>query len=161
MSERVTVEKLNLAREVVIAYDGVLVDRTATSVVLEATFTRGPMALGYVTLAPGDRFVEYFFTDRWYNVFAIYNAEDGALKGWYCNVTRPAEVEARADGTSLVVRAVDLALDYFRQPGGAEFVLDEDEFSALPLTPEERAAARAALEELRAMAARGELQAMA
>ncbi len=161
MSERVTVEKLNLAREVVIAYEGVVVERTKTRVVLEATLTRGPLALGYVTLTPGDRFVEYFFTDRWYNVFAIYNGADGAFKGWYCNVTRPAEVEDRADGTGLVVRAVDLALDYFRQPGGKEFVLDEDEFSALPLTQEERRAARAALSELQALAARGELQAMA
>lgn len=159
MSKPVTVEKLDLDGQVRFAYDGVVLEHTATRVVLEATFTRGPMALGYVTLTPGDRFVEYFFTDRWYNVFAIYNAKDGAFKGWYCNVTRPAEV-AEAE-TGLVVRAVDLALDYFRQPGGAEFVLDEVEFSALPLSAAEQAAARGALAELRTLAATGALQAMA
>jgi predicted RNA-binding protein associated with RNAse of E/G family len=152
------VEKLGLEGQVVFAYDGEVVERARTRVVLEATFTRGPMALGYVTLTPGDRFVEYFFTDRWYNVFAIYGAADGAFKGWYCNVTRPAEVVDRGEGAGLLVRAVDLALDYFRQPGGAEFVLDEDEFSALPLTAEEQAQARAALVELQRMAARGDIQ---
>jgi predicted RNA-binding protein associated with RNAse of E/G family len=159
MSNPVTVEKLNLAGEVTLAYAGHVLERTATRVVLEATLTRGPMELGYVTLRPGDRLVEYFFTDRWYNVFAIYNVGDGAFKGWYCNVTRPAELVDTPYGR-LVVRAVDLALDYFRQPGGAEYVLDEDEFAALPLATEEAQTARAALEELQGMAARGDLQQM-
>jgi predicted RNA-binding protein associated with RNAse of E/G family len=149
----VTVEKLDLAGQVVIAYEGVVREWTAGGVVLEAVFTRGPLDLGYVRLNPGDRFVEHFYTDRWYNVFAIYDAGDGGLKGWYCNITRPAEVAA-VDGR-LVVRAVDLALDYFRQPGGAEFVLDEDEFSALALEPDEAAQARRALEEVRGLARRG------
>ncbi len=152
MSERVTVEKLNLAGEVTVHWSGRVLERSTAALVLEATFTHAARDLGYVRLGPGDRFVEYYFADRWYNVFAIYDAADGAFKGWYCNITRPAQITAEPDG-SLRVRAVDLALDYFRQPGGQEFVLDEDEFAALALSPTEASAARAALAELRALAA--------
>ena len=53
------------------------------------------------------------------------------------------------------MRAVDLALDYFRQPDGTEFVLDEDEFAALALPADEAATCRAALDELRALAGAG------
>jgi predicted RNA-binding protein associated with RNAse of E/G family len=129
--------------------------RRANELTLEAIFTHSARDLGYVRLGPGDRFVETYYTDRWYNVFAIYNAADGAFKGWYCNITRPAEITPESGG-ALRVRAVDLALDYFRQPSGREFVLDEDEFAALPLSPGDVALARAALAELRALAAGGQ-----
>ena len=151
MSEGVTVYKLDLAGNTALQYSGRVVARTATEVVLEAPYTLGRRELGYVTLEDGDRFVEHFYTDRWYNVFVIYAGQSGALKGWYCNITRPAQV-AEAPGGGLAVSAVDLALDYFVQPGGEEFVLDEDEFAVLPLRPEEAAAAWAALDELRRLA---------
>jgi len=156
MTERVTVHKLNTKGEVTVAWEGEVLKRTATSVRLRATFTRGPLELGYVTLRPGDRFDEVFYADRWYNVFAIYNAGDGAFKGWYCNITRPAQIGPNPSGAGLLVEAVDLALDYFRQPDGTEFVLDEDEFAALALPPAEAATCRAALAELQALAQAGE-----
>lgn len=146
-SEAIIVRKLNLDEEEKIRYPGRVLERTASAVVLEAFFSRERMELGFVTLKPGDRFVEYFYADRWYNVFVIYDVDNGRLKGWYCNVTRPAII---ADGQ---VSAVDLALDLWIASDGSARVLDEDEFAALPLAPEEKAAARAALDELRALAA--------
>lgn len=146
-SDSIVVHKLNLDGEEKLNYRGRVLERTPNAVVLEAFFTRERMALGYVTLKPGDRFVEYFYADRWYNVFVIYDGDDGQLKGWYCNVTRPAVI---AGGQ---VSAVDLALDLWVAPDGSARVLDEDEFAALPLAPEEAAAARAAIGELRALAA--------
>jgi uncharacterized protein len=152
--EAVLVDKLNLAGEVTVQWSGQVLKRGEREMVLEATFTHAARDLGYVRLGPGDRFIEHYYTDRWYNVFAIYDAE-GAFKGWYCNITRPAEIMA-APGGGVWVRAVDLALDYFRQPDGHEFILDEDEFAGLPLSPHEVSAARAALAELRALAAAGQ-----
>ena len=154
MGEPVTVDKLNLAGEVTVQWSGQVLSQSEQELVLEATFTHSARDLGYVRLAPGDRFVETYYRDRWYNVFAIYDAPDGAFKGWYCNITRPAEITRAPDG-GLRVRAVDLALDYFRQPGGREYILDEDEFEALNLSAAERRTARAALGELRALAAAG------
>ena len=146
-SPMITVHKLDHSGVEKLSYTGKVLQRTATSVMLEAHFALDTMELEYVTLKRGDRFVEYFYSDRWYNVFAIFDADDNTFKGWYCNITRPAQI---ADGH---IRAEDLALDYFVQPSGNEFIMDEDEFAALPLTPEERTAARAALAELRALAA--------
>ena len=144
----ITVYKLDHSGQEKFVYSGEVLERTETMVVLEARFGRERMELGYVTLTPGDRFIEYFYSDRWYNVFAIYDAADESFKGWYCNITRPAIL------TKDSVRAEDLALDYFVQPSGRDFVLDEDEFAALPLPTADRAAAQAALEELRKLAAR-------
>ena len=156
MNEPVTVQKIRPSGEVAIEWSGRILSRDGHSLVLEARFTRKTMPLGYVTMATGDRFVETYYTDRWYNVFAIYAGDSGEFKGWYCNISRPAEVvEPSQPDEALVVKTVDLALDYFRQPNGRDFVLDEDEFAELKLAPEEVAAARAALDELRAQAGAG------
>jgi hypothetical protein len=156
MNEPVTVQKLKPNGQVAVEWSGRLLARDAHSLVLEARFNRKTMPLGYVTLAAGDRFWETYYTDRWYNVFAVSAGDTGPLKGWYCNLSRPTEfVEPAAAGAPLLVRTVDRALDYFRQPSGREFVLDEDEFAALNLPPEEAAAARRALAELRALAGAG------
>jgi hypothetical protein len=155
LPEPVTVQKLNFDGSVQLEWTGHVLERTERGVVLEALFNHTPRDLGYVSLRPGDRFVEHYYTDRWYNVFAIYDADGGAFKGWYCNVTRPAEIISAPSGAGLQVRAVDLALDYFRQPGGREFVLGEGGFAAVPLSPDDVTAARAALAELKALAASG------
>ncbi len=76
----------------------------------------------------GDRFIETYFTERWYNVFEIHDREDDRLKGWYCNIGRPAVMESEN-----TISYVDLALDLWVAPDGSQTVLDEDEFDALDL----------------------------
>ena len=143
----ITIHKHNHLGEEVLQYPARLISRTQNAIIVEATFQREQMELGYVTLTPGDRFVEYFYADRWYNIFAIYSgdAARGVLKGWYCNITRPARIEAST------VHADDLALDYFVRPDGKAFILDEAEFAALPLKVEERKQAHEALAQLQAL----------
>jgi predicted RNA-binding protein associated with RNAse of E/G family len=136
--KRVTVRKLDHAGREMTAYPGRIV-RQAEGVVVLATRWKGPRVdLGYVTLEPGDRWLETFWTERWYNVFEIH-AADGRLKGWYWNVARPARV---SDGE---VVWEDLALDVWVDPAGQALVLDEEEFAGLGLSPQEGASARAAL----------------
>ena len=126
-------------------YEGRVLERGATWVKLEAFFNRPDVAASYHTFRQGDRFVEWFFSDRWYNVFQMHDADDGRLKGWYCNVTRPARLAERA------IEADDLALDLFIAPDGAVTMLDEDEFAALPLDDATRRAARGAVAALQRM----------
>lgn len=142
----ITVHKRDHTGRVKLSYAGETLERGDTWVLLAARFELGPMPLDYVTLNTGDTFVEYFYSDRWYNIFAIFDAEGGGFKGWYCNVTRPAALNGAE------VWADDLALDLFVEPDGREWVLDEDEFAALALTSEEQAQARAALSQLQALA---------
>lgn len=132
-------------------YPARVIGRDGRHVRLEAFFNRDDMDLGYTVFKRGDRFIEYFYNDRWYNIFAIYDRDAAALKGWYCNICRPAEL---ADG---VVRCEDLALDLWVSAAGATTVLDEDEFAELVIGDGERQQAERALAELLGLAAAGTL----
>jgi uncharacterized protein len=87
------IQKKNLNGDVVFQYEGEVVKREESAIVLEAFFGRDDMTFMNVTLKRGDRFVETFYTDRWYNIFEIFDRDDGAFKGWYCNIGKPALIE--------------------------------------------------------------------
>ncbi|HQV93402.1 MAG TPA: DUF402 domain-containing protein [Anaerolineales bacterium] len=140
---RIKVQKKNPAGEVLYEYEGDELRRDETSIVLEALFTRDDMPFQDVTFKKGDRFVEYYYSDHWYNIFAIYDRDDGALKGWYCNIGKPAVIE---DG---IVSYIDLALDLWVSANGTQFVLDEDEFDALALSDDLRKSALNGLDDLK------------
>jgi len=139
---QVEVIKLDHQEKVMVSYTGEVIRRGEHFVVLEAFFSREDMPFMGIVLKKGDRFVETFFTDRWYNIFEIYDRDDGSFKGWYCNVGRPAVFEAGK------ISYVDLAIDLWVDPNGAQTVLDEDEFMALPLDETTRARVLSALEKL-------------
>ena len=145
-TQPVTVRKLDLNGDQIWSYSGFILERGPEHVRLEARFSRETMELGYTTFERGDRFVEWFFADRWYNIFEVHSAKDDRIKGWYCNVTKPAYID---DST---VSAVDLALDVWIGTDGSILVLDEDEFVTLNLTEVDRQAALKALEELKELA---------
>ncbi len=115
-----------------ISYQGVLVKRDGTSVCVDATFALPDRDMGFIHLRRGDQFREWFYADRWHNIFRVCDAATGVIKGWYCNITRPARISADQ------VAADDLALDVFVRPDGGTLVLDEDEFHALKLTADEQ-----------------------
>lgn len=132
-------------------YPAVELERGEHCVRLEAFFNRDNLDLGFATFARGDRFIEYFYEDRWYNIFAVYEGKSARLKGWYCNVCRPAVLGESA------IYCEDLALDLWVSPAGESIVLDEDEFAALKITAEERIKGLAALNELLLLAEEGSL----
>jgi hypothetical protein len=121
---KIRAQKLGLDGKVLIEYEGDEIERGENFIVFEALFTRDDMPFQDVVFKKGDRFVEYYYTDRWYNIFEIYDRDDGKLKGWYCNIGKPAVIEGD------VVSYVDLALDLWVAVDGKQTVLDEDEFSA-------------------------------
>ena len=142
MNEPIKVLKLNLEGKVTWQYEGHILNRNENSVVLEAYFNRPDTPFLNVVLKEHDRYIETFYTDRWYNIFEIHDRDEDSLKGWYCNVSRPAVL---ADGT---VSYVDLALDLWVSVNGKQTVLDEDEFSQLNLESKDRQKALTALDEL-------------
>ncbi len=143
----VTIRKLDHAGREVMSYPGCVLWRDGGAIALRTFWDRDPLDVGYVVLEPGDCWTEHFYADRWYNIFEIQTG-DGRLKGWYCNITRPARIGVAE------VAAEDLALDLWVAPDGEMLVLDEDEFAALCLPPAEHEAAQAALAELQAMVER-------
>lgn len=119
--------KKNLAGEVTWQYDGKVIGREKNSVTVEAFFNRDDMPFQEITLKRNDRFIETFFSDQWFNVFEIYDRDDGKLKGWYCNITQPAEIAEDS------VAYVDLILDLWVNADGKQMILDEDELNELKL----------------------------
>ncbi len=134
--------KKNIAEEVTWQYDGVVLSRDENSITLEALFNRDDMPFMDIVLKRNDRFVETFYSDRWYNIFEIYDRDDGRLKGWYCNIGKPAIF-----GEDFI-SYVDLALDLWVSSDGTQTVLDEDELDALNLSEELRQSVYSGLHEL-------------
>ncbi|SDP48069.1 Protein of unknown function [Streptomyces sp. cf386] len=133
-----------------IRYAAELLTDDGTRIAVRAPWSgAGVRDFGFVRFEPGDVFTEYYWRDRWYAVKEVRDAA-GALKGWYCDITRPATLS----GTELVVE--DLDLDLWRSADGTDIRrLDEDEFAESGLTqtdPEAATAAVAALDELQAYA---------
>jgi uncharacterized protein len=142
---KIRVQKKNPAGKVTYEYEGMLLSRDEYTIKIEALFDRADLPFMDVVFKNGDRFVEYYYTDRWYNIFAIHDRDDQKVKGWYCNIGMPAVFE---DG---IVSYVDLALDLWVSGDGTQTVLDEDEFEALKLDEELRAAALQGLEDLKTL----------
>lgn len=135
-----------------IRYPAELLGDDGTRIVVRARWAgAGVRDFRFVRFEPGDVFTEYYWRDRWYAVKEVRGA-DGALKGWYCDVTRPAVLS----GAELVVE--DLDLDLWRSADGRDVRrLDEDEFADSGLAetdPRAASAAVAALDTLAALAAR-------
>ena len=135
--------KKNLADEVTWQYEGVELSRDENSITVEALFNRDDMPFQEIILKRNDRFVETFYTDKWYNIFEIYDRDDGLLKGWYCNITKPAVIDADS------VAYVDLALDLWVSAHGKQTVLDEDELEELKLGEELKKKVYEGLQELK------------
>ncbi|MGW2720672.1 DUF402 domain-containing protein [Streptomyces sp. NPDC001492] len=141
-----------------IRYGAELLGDDGTRVVVRALWAGDSVRdFGFVRFEKGDVFTEYYWRDRWYAVKEVRDF-GGTLKGWYCDVTRPATLS----GTELVVE--DLDLDLWRSADGRDVRrLDEDEFaeSGLAETDAEAAAAAvAALDELESLAREGGFDAL-
>jgi predicted RNA-binding protein associated with RNAse of E/G family len=146
----IQVHKLDAEGVLVLTYEAEVMERLVDGIQLAARWARPSMDLGYVTFETGDCFTEWFYRDRWYNIFEI-ASPDGTLKGWYCNIAAPADI----DVGQLFCR--DLLLDLWVTPDGATTVLDEEEFAAeLALDDAVRDQALAGLAELQRLVANRE-----
>jgi hypothetical protein len=148
----ITVKLVKPEKNQVVTYCAGVIRATPEYALVRAVWDHPRLDLGYVTFEPGDVFFEHFYTDRWYNVFELRSAT-GMLKGWYCNVTRPAIISAET------IISEDLDLDLFVSADRDRMVrLDVEEFEARGLAqrdPHVYAAACAALEELERLASAG------
>ena len=80
-----------------------------------------PIVVDGVPFCAGDVFTEYYFLDRWYNVFRFSDANQ-KLKSFYCNVNTPPSF----DGKELSY--VDLDIDVLVQPDFSFQILDLEDF---------------------------------
>src|SRR2546428_13305008 len=119
----ITVSKLNSLGETKIQYQGEIIERLTDRIIILAYWKHPLKDLGYTRFEPGDRFIEYYYSNRWYNIFAIATT-DGVRKGWYCNIGEPAVIFDDH------IEQVDLLLDVWVEPAVNPLILDEDEVAA-------------------------------
>ena len=100
------------------------------------------------TISSGTISTEYYWLDRWYNVFR-FSDPDQNLKKFYCNINIPPQFDGR------VLSYIDLDIDVLVEPDLTYKILDEDDFehnAVRYVYPEEvQANARQALAELIAL----------
>ncbi len=145
MRDSVQVIKLNPQRIETWRYAGTILGLAPQAVLLEAHFNREDIQFHGMSFRKDDPFTEIYFSDRWYNLYEIHDREDDHLKGWYCNVSLPAELDLDRHE----IRYVDLALDLLVFPDGRQLVLDENEFALIAIPSDTRQSARAALKDLK------------
>ncbi|MGW7411876.1 DUF402 domain-containing protein [Streptomyces sp. NPDC054863] len=141
---------LTKAGRLKIRYPATLLSDDGTHLTVRADWARETVKdFGFVQFAPGDVFVEHYWRDRWYAVKEV-RSGDGTLKGWYCDVARPAVVHA--DGPVTSVEVEDLDLDLWRSADGTSVLrLDEDEFAESGLADRDPEAAAEAVRTLDAL----------
>ncbi|MFD4236707.1 DUF402 domain-containing protein [Streptomyces sp. NPDC058542] len=134
---------LSKAGRTKIRYPAELVRDDGVRVTVRAPWAApGVRDFGFVRFEPGDVLTEHYWRDRWFAVKEV-RTGDGRLKGWYCDITRPAVL---ADG---VLTVEDLDLDLWVAADGASVLrLDEDEFEESGLAGRDPAAAGAAVRAL-------------
>ena len=95
--------------------------REESLLVLDAVFEEeiehellGTIALGTVS-------TEYYWLDRWYNVFR-FSEPDNELKNYYCNVNQPPSFDGR------VLSYIDLDIDVLVAPDLTYKILDVEDF---------------------------------
>ena len=125
-----------------------LIRREGSLIVLDAKFPDEIVHELLGTIASGTHSLEYYWLDRWYNVFRFAEL-DGKLRNYYCNVNAPATF----DGETLSY--VDLDLDILVDPDFSYRVLDVADFERnarlFSYTEEVKSNARQALAELASM----------
>ncbi len=113
--------------------------------VLEGKFDAGIEHDLLGTIVSGTHSLEYYWLDRWYNVFR-FSHPNGELRNYYCNINVPPTFDGE------ILSYVDLDLDILVAPDFGSRILDMEDFErnaeVYGYSEEMRAKAQSALEEL-------------
>lgn len=102
-------------------WPAVVAEQTGSLLVLDAVFDQEIEHDLLGTIASGTISTEYYWLDRWYNVFR-FGACDGKFQKFYCNVCAPPSFDGR------VLSYVDLDFDVLVKSDFSYQVLDREDF---------------------------------
>ena len=98
-----------------------LIERDGDLLVFKGVFDQEVVHPDLGTIGKGTVSYEYYWLDRWYNVFRFHEP-DGAFRNYYCNINMPPKFEDD------VLSYIDLDIDILVFDGAIE-ILDEQEFA--------------------------------
>ena len=128
----ISVHKSHAGKDINYSWQGTLLEESPTMRKIKAYFSGKPGSIVGVAIEVGDKWIETYYTDRWYNCFQMHAGDSNTLKMLYFNICRPAVFSGSK------IEWDDLALDLVVLPDGSRFILDQDEFAALDLDAKTR-----------------------
>lgn len=144
MENNLTVHKCDHKGNDVFAYPATILQHDEQKMVIRASFTsHKDYNIAGLELKNGDKCIEVFYFHRWFNIFEVYAGKSEQIRGWYCNITKPAIYQDNHLYYS------DLALDVIAFHDGRQVVVDEEQFMQLPLDESTRHKAKSELQQLR------------
>ena len=144
----------------VLKYDGTeyrrwnarLSQHNGSLLVLDAEFESDVQHDLLGAIQSGTRTIEYYWLDRWYNIFRFMNGDNNGTGLYYCNLNMPPSLKDN------MLTYIDLDIDILVQPDFSYRVLDLDEFEEnarrYGYSEEVKSKARAAVDELVSMIVR-------
>ena len=121
--EQITVRVLKYDGTEYRRWDATLARQDGSLIVLDAEFEDDVRHHLLGNIRRGTRTMEYYWLDRWYNIFRFLQS-DGATKLYYCNVNMPPAI------SGAILSYIDLDIDILVQPDLSYQVLDLEEFAA-------------------------------
>ncbi|MCM3871417.1 MAG: DUF402 domain-containing protein [Pyrinomonadaceae bacterium] len=98
-----------------------LVRQEGSLLVLDGTFDEEIKHDLLGTIASGTKSIEYYWLDRWYNIFR-FAEPNGELRSYYCNVNVPPAFDGQ------VLSYVDLDMDILVEPDLSYRIVDLEDF---------------------------------
>jgi len=98
-----------------------LVVREGSLLILDARFDKDVEHDWIGRISKGTVSTEYYWLDRWYNVFR-FSDDDRRLRNFYCNVNLPPVFDGK------ILSYVDLDIDVLVEPDFSYTILDRDDF---------------------------------
>lgn len=103
------------------SWNAKVIRQEGSLLVLDAIFDREIKHDLLGTIACGTKSIEYYWLDRWYNIFR-FAEPTGKLRSYYCNVNVPPAFDGQ------VLSYVDLDIDILVEPDLSYRVVDLDDF---------------------------------
>src|SRR6266576_5152956 len=104
-------------------WDALVARQEGSLVVLNAAFDTEVQHELLGKISRGTRTIEYYWLDRWYNIFRFLES-DGSTRLFYCNVNMPPAISGG------ILSYIDLDIDILVQPDFSYQVLDREEFAS-------------------------------
>ncbi len=119
--QTVTVNSLRFDRSLKRSWSCELIEQSGDLIVLLGEFQNDVEHGDLGRIRAGTISREYFWLDRWFNVFVFFEPE-GNLRNLYCNINLPPTY------ASGVLEYVDLDIDLVVWPDGSYEILDREDF---------------------------------
>ena len=146
--DQVTVRVLKYDRTEYRRWNARISQHNGSLLVLDAEFEYDVQHDLLGVIQGGTRTIEYYWLDRWYNIFRFMNG-DNRTRLYYCNINMPPSLKDN------VLTYIDLDIDILVQPDFSYQVLDLDEFEEnarrYGYSEEVKSKAQAAIDELVSM----------